>query len=48
MEIQAGKEGEWVRKYRDEFQAKGDAGDEDISGMLEEIDIRDDLKGWRA
>lgn len=45
---QAGKEGEWVSKHRDELQAKGDAGDEDLKGMMEEIDSREDLKGWRA
>lgn len=45
---QAGGEEAWVKQFRKEFEHKADLGDESWKGMLEEIEARDDLKGWRG
>lgn len=45
---QPGKDEEWFRKYREDFQKLADAGDEDMKEILQEVEDRDDLKAWRS
>lgn len=46
--VQAGKEAEWIKEHRKDFEEQANQGDEEIKGMLDEIEERDDLKAWRA